>query len=100
MEIKIATRKSPLALYQAEAVKQAIIDEHPDCICELIPLDSEGDKDLRPIHELGGKGVFVKRLEEALVMGDADIAVHSLKDVPANLSNEFKIVATLERLLF
>ena len=78
MEIKIATRKSPLALYQAEAVKKAIIDKHPDCICELIPLDSEGDKDLRPIHELGGKGVFVKRLEEALVMGDADIAVHVL----------------------
>ena len=97
MEIKIATRKSPLALYQAEAVKQAIIDKHPDCICELIPLDSEGDKDLRPIHELGGKGVFVKRLEEALVMGDADIAVHSLKDVPADLNDEFQIVATLER---
>jgi len=97
MEIKIATRKSPLALYQAEAVKKAIIDKHPDCICELIPLDSEGDKDLRPIHELGGKGVFVKRLEEALVMGDADIAVHSLKDVPADLNDEFQIVATLER---
>ena len=62
-----------------------------------MPLDSEGDKDLRPIHELGGKGVFVKRLEEALVMGDADIAVHSLKDVPADLNDEFQIVATLER---
>ena len=97
MEIKIATRKSPLALYQAKAVKQAIIHNHPDCICKLIPLDSEGDKDLRPIHELGGKGVFVKRLEEALVLGDADIAVHSLKDVPADLNNEFQIVATLER---
>ena len=75
MEIKIATRKSPLALYQAEAVKQAIIEKHPDCICELIPLNSEGDKDLR------GRG-----LGAAVLLLDVSRMASTACPPPAHLS--------------
>jgi hydroxymethylbilane synthase len=81
--IRIATRKSPLALWQAEYVKSQLELHHPKLQVELLPLISRGDKILDvPLAKVGGKGLFVKELEQALLDGEADIAVHSMKDVP------------------
>lgn len=81
--IRIATRKSPLALWQAEYVKSQLELHHPGLKVELLPLTSRGDKILDvPLAKVGGKGLFVKELEQALLEGEADIAVHSMKDVP------------------
>lgn len=81
--IKIATRKSMLALWQAEYVKAELIRHHPALKVELVPMVSRGDKILNvPLAKVGGKGLFVKELEEALLDKRADIAVHSMKDVP------------------
>lgn len=81
--IRIATRKSPLALWQAEYVKSQLELHHPGLQVELLPLTSRGDKILDvPLAKVGGKGLFVKELEQALLDGEADIAVHSMKDVP------------------
>ena len=82
-KIRIATRKSALALWQAEFVKAELQKFHPDLEVELIPLTSKGDKILDvPLAKVGGKGLFVKELETALQNNEADIAVHSMKDVP------------------
>lgn len=82
-KIRIATRKSALALWQAEFVKAELQKFHPDLEVELIPITSKGDKILDvPLAKVGGKGLFVKELETALLNNDADIAVHSMKDVP------------------
>lgn len=81
--IRIATRKSLLALWQAEYVKAELLRCHPDLTVELVPLVSRGDKILDvPLAKIGGKGLFVKELEQALLANEADIAVHSMKDVP------------------
>jgi hydroxymethylbilane synthase len=81
--LRIATRKSLLALWQAEYVKAELEKYHPGLIVELVPLTSRGDKILDvPLAKVGGKGLFVKELETALLEDDADIAVHSMKDVP------------------
>lgn len=81
--LRIATRKSPLALWQAEYVKAALEHLHPGLRVDLVPLVSRGDKILDvPLAKVGGKGLFVKELETALLTGEADIAVHSMKDVP------------------
>lgn len=81
--LRIATRKSPLALWQAEYVKEKLEIFHPQLKVELLPLTSRGDKILDvPLAKVGGKGLFVKELEQALLSGEADIAVHSMKDVP------------------
>jgi hydroxymethylbilane synthase len=81
--LRIATRKSPLALWQAEYVKAKLESFHPHLKVELLPLTSRGDKILDvPLAKVGGKGLFVKELEQALLAGEADIAVHSMKDVP------------------
>jgi len=81
--LRIATRKSQLALWQAEYVKAELEKHHPGLVVELVPLTSRGDKILDvPLAKVGGKGLFVKELEQALLEGDADIAVHSMKDVP------------------
>lgn len=81
--LRIATRKSLLALWQAEYVKAELLKHHPDLDVELIPMTSRGDKILDvPLAKVGGKGLFVKELEQALLDGTADIAVHSMKDVP------------------
>ncbi len=79
----IATRKSPLALWQAYFVKDALEEAHPDLTIELLELTTQGDKILdTPLAKVGGKGLFVKELEVAMLDGRADIAVHSMKDVP------------------
>ena len=81
--IRIATRKSLLALWQAEYVKAELLKYHPQLRIELVPLTSRGDKILDvPLAKVGGKGLFVKELEQALLANEADIAVHSMKDVP------------------
>jgi hydroxymethylbilane synthase len=79
----IATRESPLALWQAEFVRSALKQAHPDLSVELLGITSRGDQLLDvPLAKVGGKGLFVKELEAALLDGSADIAVHSMKDVP------------------
>ncbi|RKZ95430.1 MAG: hydroxymethylbilane synthase [Gammaproteobacteria bacterium] len=83
--VKIATRKSPLALWQAEYVREALISLHPDLQVELVRMTTQGDKILDvPLAKVGGKGLFVKELEQGMLAGDADIAVHSMKDVPVD----------------
>ena len=81
--IRIATRKSALALWQAEYVKAELLRHHPQLQVELVPMSTQGDKILdTPLAKIGGKGLFVKELEQAMLEGRADIAVHSMKDVP------------------
>jgi hydroxymethylbilane synthase len=82
-KIRIATRKSALALWQAEYVKAELLRHHPQLQVELVPMSTQGDKILdTPLAKIGGKGLFVKELEQAMLEGRADIAVHSMKDVP------------------
>ena len=82
-KIRIATRKSALALWQAEYVKAELERHHPELQVSLVPMTSRGDKILDvPLAKIGGKGLFVKELETALLENQADIAVHSMKDVP------------------
>lgn len=81
--LRIATRQSPLALWQAEYVKRELERHHPNIMVELLKFTTRGDRILdTPLAKIGGKGLFVKELEQALLAGDADIAVHSMKDVP------------------
>ncbi|MCL4159415.1 UNVERIFIED_CONTAM: hypothetical protein GTU68_053703, partial [Idotea baltica] len=81
--LRIATRNSPLALWQAEFVKSALQHHHTDLQIELIGFTTRGDVLLdSPLAKVGGKGLFVKELEQAMLEGKADIAVHSMKDVP------------------
>ena len=97
MKIRIATRKSELALFQANLVAQELIKKNSGLNVELVPMTSDGDKTNEPLHKIGGKGLFIKTLESALINNQADIAVHSLKDVPARLDSEFCIAAVLKR---
>jgi len=81
--IRIATRKSPLALWQANFVKDALEDAHTSLQVELVPMSTKGDRILdTPLAKIGGKGLFIKELEVAMLEDKADIAVHSMKDVP------------------
>ena len=81
--LRIATRKSPLALWQAEFVKSQLQCYHPRLKIELVTMTTKGDKLLdTPLAKIGGKGLFVKELETAMLQDLADIAVHSMKDVP------------------
>lgn len=83
--IRIATRHSPLAMWQANFVKAELLKYHPHLIVELLPMKTKGDKILdTPLAKVGGKGLFVKELEVAMLEGRADIAVHSMKDVPVD----------------
>jgi hydroxymethylbilane synthase len=81
--IRIATRRSPLALWQAEFVRDALMTNNPGLQVELVTISTRGDKILdTPLAKIGGKALFVKELETAMLEGEADIAVHSMKDVP------------------
>lgn len=96
--LRIATRKSRLALWQSEHVAAQLKAHYPGLTVNLVPLSTRGDEILdRSLQKVGGKGLFIKELEEALLRGEADIAVHSMKDMPVELSQEFCISATLER---
>jgi hydroxymethylbilane synthase len=84
--LRIATRKSPLALWQAEHVAALLRNAHRDLEVELVPMSTQGDRMLdAPLAKVGGKGLFIKELEHALLEDRADIAVHSLKDVPVEI---------------
>ena len=94
----IATRRSRLALWQAEHVKQRLEAQHHGLAVELLPMSTRGDELLdQRLDQAGGKGLFVKELENALAAGRADLAVHSMKDVPADLPPGFVLGAILER---
>ncbi|MEO7014373.1 MAG: hydroxymethylbilane synthase [Dokdonella sp.] len=96
--LRIATRQSALALWQAEHVASRLRVAHPGIEIELVPMTTRGDQVLdRPLSEIGGKGLFLKELEVAMLEDRADIAVHSLKDVPMDLEPGFAIGAVLER---
>ena len=96
--LKIATRKSPLALWQAEFVKSRLQIFYPDLEVELVKMSTQGDKILNsPLSKIGGKSLFIKELEIGILEGRADIAVHSMKDVPYELPKEFEVGAILER---
>ena len=97
MKIRIATRHSPLALLQTNEVIEKIRSINQKYECEIIRIKSDGDITDEPLHKVGGKGLFVSKLEKALSNGVADIAVHSLKDVPALIDSKFRISATLPR---
>ena len=96
--IRIATRKSPLALWQAEHVAEALRRAHPGLQVEILGMTTRGDKILdAPLAKIGGKGLFVKELEQGLLEGSADIAVHSTKDVPVELPEGLFLPVILER---
>lgn len=96
--VVIATRESPLALWQAEHVRQILIQRHPSTQVELLGMTTRGDQILdRTLSKLGGKGLFVKELEVALLERRAQLAVHSLKDVPMDLAPEFELAAVMQR---
>jgi len=98
MKIRIATRKSALALWQAEHVADLLTKLPEVDAVELVPLSTRGDEILdRSLQKIGGKGLFIKELEVAMQAGEADIAVHSMKDVPAEMPQGFCLAAMLER---
>ena len=96
--VRIATRKSPLALWQSEHVADALRAAHPGLAVVLVPMSTRGDEVLdRSLAAIGGKGLFLKELELAMQRGEADCAVHSLKDVPMELEPGFVLPAILAR---
>lgn len=96
--IRIATRKSPLALWQAEHVAERLRAAHPGLATALVTMTTSGDKLLdAPLAKLGGKGLFVKELEQGMLEGEADIAVHSMKDVPVDFPAGLHLAAILSR---
>jgi hydroxymethylbilane synthase len=96
--IRIATRKSPLALWQAEYVRDRLLALHPGLKVELLAMTTQGDKILdSPLAKIGGKGLFVKELEQGMLEGRADIAVHSMKDVPVEFPEGLHLAVVCER---
>ncbi|MCF6226781.1 MAG: hydroxymethylbilane synthase [Xanthomonadales bacterium] len=97
-KIRIATRESQLALWQAEHVQDLLRQKFPELSVSLVPMTTRGDQILdKPLAEIGGKGLFLKELEQALLADEADIAVHSVKDVPAVLPTGMQMPAFLAR---
>jgi len=96
--VRIATRKSPLAMWQAEYVRQKLLNHHPDLQVELLAMSTRGDRLLdAPLAKVGGKGLFVKELETAMLEDMADIAVHSMKDVPMEFPEGLALAVICER---
>ena len=97
-KLRIISRNSDLAMWQARHVQQQINLHYPDINIEIIGITTQGDRLLdRSLDKIGGKGLFIKELEVALLNNKADLAVHSLKDLPANLTPGFKLAAILQR---
>ena len=97
MQLRIATRESPLALWQAHHVKERLEAAHPGLQVSLLAMTTSGDQFLNaPLAKVGGKGLFVKELEQAMLEGRADIAVHSMKDVPAQQPEGLELAVFLE----
>lgn len=98
MELRLGTRKSTLAMVQANQVRNLIQSKYPDLTVTVIPMSTTGDRFLsQPLTTIGGKGVFVKEIERALLNNEIDIAVHSMKDVPTRLAPGLTIAAILKR---
>ena len=96
--LRIATRKSPLALWQAQHVRERLLTLHPGLSVELLGMRTQGDQWLdSPLAKIGGKGLFVKELEQGILDGRADIAVHSMKDVPVHLPEGLHLAAIMPR---
>jgi len=96
--VRIATRKSPLALWQSDYVAAQLRHKYPDITVELVPMSTRGDEIVdRSLAAIGGKGLFLKELEQAMMREQADCAVHSLKDVPMELEVPFALPAILPR---
>ncbi|MCP4126645.1 MAG: hydroxymethylbilane synthase [Gammaproteobacteria bacterium] len=96
--VRIATRKSPLAMWQAEHVAAELKQAHPGLEVELLGMSTQGDKILdTPLAKIGGKGLFVKELEQGMLAGSADIAVHSMKDVPVELPEGLHLPVIMQR---
>jgi hydroxymethylbilane synthase len=96
--LRIATRKSPLALWQANHVREALLARNPGLKVELLTMTTQGDKILdTPLAKVGGKGLFVKELELGMLEGRADLAVHSMKDVPVEFPDGLGLAAVLPR---
>src|SRR4051794_13565150 len=96
--LRIVTRKSPLALWQAEHVRARLMATDPRLTVEFLAIHTSGDRILdAPLARFGGKGLFVKELEQALLQGAAEVAVHSMKDVPAELPEGLTIPSILPR---
>jgi hydroxymethylbilane synthase len=96
--IRIATRKSPLALWQAEHVAAELKKAHPGIVIEILGMTTQGDKILdTPLAKIGGKGLFIKELEQGLLSDQADIAVHSMKDVPVELPEGLHLAVIMQR---
>lgn len=97
-KIRIGTRGSQLALVQADIVKNLLLKQHDNIEIEIVTITTTGDKILnKNLAEIGGKGLFIKEIEESLLSKDIDIAVHSMKDMPAIMPEEFSIACVLER---
>ena len=96
--LRIATRKSPLAMWQAEHVAARLADAHPGVAVAILGMTTKGDRILdAPLAKVGGKGLFVKELEQGMLAGEADIAVHSMKDVPVDFPEGLHLAVILER---
>jgi hydroxymethylbilane synthase len=96
--VRIATRKSPLAMWQAEFVRDSLIALHPGLQVEFVKMSTQGDKILdTPLAKVGGKGLFVKELEVGMLAGEADIAVHSMKDVPVDFPEGLHLPVVCKR---
>jgi hydroxymethylbilane synthase len=96
--LRIATRKSPLAIWQAEHVAAALRRLHAGLVVEIVGMTTKGDKILdAPLAKVGGKGLFVKELEQGMLTGEADIAVHSMKDVPVSFPAGLHLPVIMER---
>ena len=96
--LRIATRSSPLALWQAEEVSRRLKTIYPDLDIQLVTMKTKGDKILdAPLAKVGGKGLFVKELEAGMLAGDADIAVHSMKDVPVEFPQGLELNLIMQR---
>ena len=98
MKLRIGTRKSRLAMVQTELVRDQILAHFPDMELELVPISTKGDQHLdRSLTSFGGKGVFTRELEEALLRGEIDLAVHSAKDMPMEFPKGLTLGAVLKR---
>src|SRR5215831_19142362 len=97
-KLTIASRESALAMWQAEHIRARLAALYPSCEVTISGITTQGDKILdQPLADIGGKGLFVKELEIAMAEGRADLAVHSLKDVPMELPEGFALTAIMER---
>lgn len=98
MKLKIATRQSPLALQQTHIFAETLRARYPSIQLETVPISTQGDRvQNQTLQNIGGKALFLKELEQALLANEVDLAVHSLKDVPYALSHEFQITAVMKR---